>query len=151
MLIESGCFASSAAGMARNMTGVAIKMSAAGYKTHFFGKWVSINLSVAQTPCVVAVARAGLPERCVRRVGRRNGHPGPYASWQRVPNRPQLLQPRKRLLGLACANRQRNLYRGTANSPRLMANKPRARSWCCTVHTGASLGIQQYLSKATRK
>ena len=49
LLIESGCFASSAAGMARNMTGIAMKMSAGGYKTHFFGKWVSVNLAEAQS------------------------------------------------------------------------------------------------------
>ena len=39
-----------AAGMARNMTGIAMKMSAGGYKTHYFGKWDVGMATLDHTP-----------------------------------------------------------------------------------------------------
>ena len=38
------------AAIPRNMTGMAIKMSAAGYKTHMFGKWDAGMATVDHTP-----------------------------------------------------------------------------------------------------
>ena len=35
------------AAMPRNMTGMAMKMSAAGYLTHMFGKWCVASLSLS--------------------------------------------------------------------------------------------------------
>ena len=38
------------AGIARNMTGIATKMAAGGYRTHFVGKWDAGMASLDHTP-----------------------------------------------------------------------------------------------------
>lgn len=86
-----GCV-TSAAGMARNMTGMAMKMSAAGYITHYFGKWVRQSLGIA-TVHAFAAAIAGVrllrPFWC--HVGRRNGNTRPHSSWSGILDGSQLL------------------------------------------------------------
>ena len=50
------------AGIPRNMTGMAMKMAAAGYKTHMFGKWGERHRSVF--PMLLPPAAAHMRVRC---------------------------------------------------------------------------------------
>ena len=50
------------AAMPRNMTGMAMKMAAAGYKTHMFGKWGERHRSVL--PMLLPPPAAHMRVRC---------------------------------------------------------------------------------------